>query len=43
MRKRIGGGVGRDTAFNGGEGGADKFSVMKVPTQCPFVFLVKVG
>jgi hypothetical protein len=41
-RERIesGGRVVRGTTFNGGN--RDKFSVMKVPRQCPLVLLVKV-
>jgi hypothetical protein len=30
----------RETAFN--EGNKDKFTAMKVPRQCPLVFLVKI-
>jgi hypothetical protein len=42
MHETEGGGVVRNTAFNGGNEHISKFTAKKVPRQCPLVLLVKV-
>jgi hypothetical protein len=41
VRRESGGRAVRETTFNGWN--RDGFPAMKVPRQCPFVLLVKVG